>query len=159
MIHERKFNVTHQEMFKECVNRIPSLKKSTCPIVTDKEKAITKAINSEMPNLTLFYCWNHIFKDIRTWCRKHGAPSSDITIYVNDVKELFHLSTADSYKKKLVEFKTKWDAAFEQYYMHDIHPDVGLSVGRWALEENNPYIGVTNNQSEGLNRYFLCGKI
>ena len=43
MIHERKFTVTHQEMFRECIKRIPSLKKSRCSLVTDKEKAIINA--------------------------------------------------------------------------------------------------------------------
>ena len=42
LIHERKYTETHQEMFRECVARIPALKKATCPIVTDKEQAISK---------------------------------------------------------------------------------------------------------------------
>jgi len=49
----------------------------------------------------------------------------------------------------------KWDAAFEQYYKNEIHSDVPSSIGRWVLEElriYDSYSGVTNNQSEGLNR-------
>ena len=124
-------------------------------MVTDKEKAITKALKIEIPSIALLFCWNHIFRDIRIWCRKYGAPSSDISDYVEDVRQLFHLSTAERYEEKLAELRKYWDAAFEQYYMREIHPDVGLSVGRWVLEEKhvyNPYSGVTNNQSEGFNR-------
>ncbi len=35
-IHEHKFSSTHQEMFRECVQKIPSLKNSPCPIVVDE---------------------------------------------------------------------------------------------------------------------------
>ena len=39
--------------------------------------------------------------------------------------------------------------------MKSVHPIVRLSVGKWVLEDlgvYNPHSGVTNNQSEGLNR-------
>lgn len=32
LIHERKFTETHEEMFRECIKRIPFLKKVDCPI-------------------------------------------------------------------------------------------------------------------------------
>ena len=86
---------------------------------------------------------------------KHGAPSSDITIYINDVSRLFHSPSEQVYKQRLVECCQRWDAAFEEYYKKEIHPTVPDKVGRWVLEAlsiYNPYSGVTNNQSEGLNR-------
>jgi len=156
LIHERKYTQTHQEMFKECVTRIPSLKKTNHPLVTDREKAITNAIIEECPTLKLVYCWNHVFRDIRMWCRKHGAPSADISIYVESVRRLFHSVSKQKYQKQLKESLTVWDAAFEDYYMKNIHSDVTKSIGRWILEEKgvySPYSGVTNNQSEGFNRY------
>lgn len=42
--------------------------------------------------------------------------------------------------------------------MKEIHPDVLESVGRWVLEKYsvyNPYSGVTNNQSESMNRQVI----
>ena len=39
--------------------------------------------------------------------------------------------------------------------MTNIDPDIPHSIGRWVLEElniYNPYSGITNNQSESLNR-------
>lgn len=115
-------------------------------MVTDKEKSISNAIKKEMPTVTLLYCWNHIFRDIRTWCRKHGAPSADISVYVDDAQNLFHSQNEEEYEEKLAERRKVWDAAFEVYYIDEIHPDV------WVLEEHNvynPYSGITNNQSEG----------
>ena len=155
LMHERKFTETHQEMFKECVKRMPSLKKISCAIVTDKEKAIINAIRHEMPELKPLHCWNHIFQDIRLWCRKHGAPSADIAFYVDDVRNLFHSESENIYENALKKSRVVWDAAFEAYYMEEIHPDVHESVGRWALEDiyaYNPYSGITNNQSESFNR-------
>ena len=105
--------------------------------------------------MKLLYCWNHIFRDVRNWCHKHGSPSSDTSVYVTDVQQPFHSSSEEMYEKKLQELKSEWDAVFEEYYMQEIHRDVGVSIGRWILEEKcvyNPYSGVTNNQSEGFNR-------
>lgn len=156
LIHERKFAETHQEMFKECAKRIPSLRKVNCPVVTDKESAIVNAIKSELPAVTILHCWNHIFRDIRLWCRKHGAPAADISVYSEDIFQLFHSATKEEYEEKLRERQHTWDATFEAYYMQEIHLDVPTTIGRWVLEKHhqyNPYSGVTNNQSESLNRY------
>ena len=49
LIHEQIFCETHQEMFKECVKCIPALKKTKCPLVTDKEQAIVDAVKKELP--------------------------------------------------------------------------------------------------------------
>ena len=36
------------------------------PIVTDRENSIVNA------PVELLHCWNHVFKDIKLCCRKHG---------------------------------------------------------------------------------------
>ena len=51
IIHERKFSETHQELFKQAGILIPSMKSLHSCIVTDRESAITKAIELELPNL------------------------------------------------------------------------------------------------------------
>ena len=93
MIQERKLNSTHQEMFRECIKKITSLKNAQCPIVIDKEKAIIKAIQVELPGTPLLLCWNHRFRDVRTWCHKHGAQSSDITICYRSEKAFSYENT------------------------------------------------------------------
>ncbi len=51
LIHERKLAETHEEMFKECAARIPALKKTSSPLVTDREKAIMNAVKQKLPSL------------------------------------------------------------------------------------------------------------
>ena len=155
LIHERKFTETHQVLFQEAVHQISSLKTTKSCLVTDKERAITKAVELEVPHIKMVQCWNHIFRDVRFWLRKHGAPAADITIYVDDVSRLFHSPSEEVYDQQLVQCSEKWDASFEQYYWKEIHPSVPEQVGRWVLEPlhlYNPYSGITNNMSEGLNR-------
>lgn len=77
LIHERKFTETHEEMFRECCK--PKI--SHC---NRQEKSIINAIRKELPAVKLVYCWN---RDIQLWCRKHGAPKADISIYL---RQLFH---------------------------------------------------------------------
>ena len=155
-IHERKLTETHSRMFKACVKYIPGLKTATCPLVTDREKAILNSICSEMPSVSILHCWNHIFRDINCWCRKHGAPTADIAVYKDDVYQLFQCPNFEEYQKKLDHLRQTWDAVFDNYYMKEIHGDVAKSIGRWMLEKHgvyNPYSGITNNQSESINRY------
>ena len=80
-------------MFKECVKRIPALKKTKSPMVIDKERAV----KAEIDNIPIVHCWNHIFQDIRQWLKKHGAPSKDISHYSDDLFELFHSESKMQY--------------------------------------------------------------
>lgn len=158
LIHERKFTATHKEILKACVERVPALVKAKCPLVTDKEKAIVNAIRTELPAVKVLHCWNHIFRDVRMWCRKHGAPAGDISLYCDHLFQLFHSPTELEYETRLEEQRQVWDSTFESYYMKEIHPDVCQSIGRWVLQEYhvyNPYSGVTNNQSESFNRLVI----
>ena len=142
-------------MWRECRKQVPSLSTTEFPIVTDKERSITNAITKELPGVRLLHCWNHIFRDVQLWCRKHGAPKADIAIYCDDLRNLFHCLNEADYHKLLQDKREEWDAVFEDYYMKEIHPDVPEYVGRWALEKYsvyNPYSGITNNQSESMNR-------
>ena len=75
LLHERKLTNTHKEMFNECAKNMPSLKKMKIPLVMDREAALMKAVQSELPNIALVFCWNHILRDIRQWLHQHGAPS------------------------------------------------------------------------------------
>ena len=82
---------------------------------------------------------------------KESTEHQDIAIYSEDVFKLFHSVSEEQCEQQLAIVSQKWDAAFEHYYRNEIHS----SIGWWVLEElhiYNPYSGVTNNQSEGLNR-------
>ena len=154
LIHQKKLFETHQVLFQEAVKAIPSLKNSTCCLVTDKEQAIIKAVESELPKITRLQCWNHIFRDIRFWLWKKKAPVQEIVVYLDDICQMFHSSTKDEYNERLEEYSKTWDSTFYHYYMKEIHPD-SHHVGRWVLQPlslYNPYSGVTNNQSESFNK-------
>ena len=51
LVHKCKFAETHQLLFQEAGSHIPSIKKSKVCLVTDKERAIIKAMEMELPNL------------------------------------------------------------------------------------------------------------
>jgi len=155
LLHERKSVDIHRDLVKECVKQIPALKKTKCPLVTNREKAILNAADSEVPHLPVFHCWNHIFWDFRQWLHNHRAPAQDITIYSDDVFHLSHQPDNSAYTAVMKECSKSWDAQFQEYFKKQIHPDFDTHIDRWVLERYNsynPYSGVTNNQSESLNR-------
>jgi len=43
------------------------------------------------------------------WCHKHGALSSDISVYIADMKSLFHSQSAAEYDCLLQTVKQDWD--------------------------------------------------
>ena len=93
-------------------------------------------------------------RDVRRWLQKRAAPSEDIDVYISSLRKLFHKSSLSEYQVRLDEMMQTWSAPYAEYYNIYVNPDV-MSVGRWELEQAglyNPYSGITNNQSEGLNR-------
>ena len=150
LLHERKFEAHHKELFAICNKLVPSLSRTTSPIVTDEEKAIVNAISDIFPNIPQLRCWNHIFRDITRWLRTPGATSTDISIYMDDIRALFHLPTEGEYHNLLDNMKNKWSSPFFDYYQNNINPDIH-GIARWAIEPYDPFSGITNNQSESLN--------
>ena len=153
LLHERKFEAHHKEMFQICCNLVPSLQCTTYPIVTDEERDIVNCISDVLPNCSQLRCWNHIFRDARRWLKSHGALSLDTGVYLNDIRSLFHVVTQKGYDSLLTSMKSKWSAPFFDYYNSNINSDIEC-IARWGIESYgvyNPYSGVTNNQAESLN--------
>ena len=67
LVHERKFSTYHKELFTVCNKLVPSLRRTTYPLVTDEERAIVNAISEIFPNIPQLRCWNHIFRNITRW--------------------------------------------------------------------------------------------
>lgn len=62
-IHERKLLSTHEEFFRHMKAVIPEVDQAANVfMVTDSEAAITSAIQSNMPHLKTFLCWNHVIQ-------------------------------------------------------------------------------------------------
>ena len=153
LLHERKFEEHHREMLNICCKLVRALRTATYQIVIDEERAIVNAISEVFPQAVQLRCWNHIFRDVTRWLRSHGAQSHDISVYLNDLRTLFHLQEEANYASSLDELKQKWSAPFFDFYTKNILTDIH-SIARWSIEEYevyNPYSGVTNNQAEVLN--------
>ena len=83
----------HEELFKVCCRLVPSLKTTKQPIVTDEEEAYINVISEYLPLAPHLRCLNPL--STQRWLSRHGAPSDDKAVYVNDVKELLHLPTEE----------------------------------------------------------------
>ena len=143
------FQVVHERFFKICCKLSPSISKTQKPIVTDKERGIVNAVSKYLVSSPNLRCWNHIFRDAMRWLRAHGAPSLDVSVYLSDLRDLFHLCSREEYDYELTKMCEKWSAVFLEYYNNNISP-----IARWAIEPlgvYNPFSGVTNNQAKGMN--------
>ena len=125
MIHERKLKTTHDELMRVVSQLLPSLVNGshTIPLVTDDEKGFD-AINGHLHKVCRLYCWNHIINTSKNWLRGHGATSSEIPVYVRNIRNLLHQPSEDEYLKLLTELKGSWSQAFVTYYMSEIHSKV-----------------------------------
>ena len=153
LLHERKLKECHEELFSICCKLVPSLAKTAKPIVTDEEQAYVATIGKYLPAAPHLRCWNHLFQDAMRWLRSHGAPSDDVSVYLSDMRALFHLPAREEYTQRLKQMAQRWSAPFFDYYRTNIHPDIEL-IARWSIEPHgvyDPYSGVTNNQAEGIN--------
>ena len=129
------------------------MEKTTHPIVLDEEKGIINAVTTSLPSVTRLRCWNHLLRDVTRWLRSHGAKSDDVSVYLSDLRELFHQPTEAEYRESFKNMTQKWSTPFREYYTNEIAPDI-TSISRWAIEPYgvyDPYSGVTNNQAESLN--------
>ena len=154
LMHERKFTSTHATFFSELKKVVPSIQRSRIPIVTDRERAITSAINCVLPEIPNLSCWNHIFQDVRRWLTARGAPQSECTLYIGHLRQLFSQPSLEEYEATLQQLRGVWDGVFNEYYTKHIHPDVDQRVGRWQLESLGVYTysGVTTNMAESINK-------
>ena len=103
-------------------------------MITDEEVvAIVNAVAQVIPQVPQLRCWNHTFRAVMVWLRKHGAPCQDISVYLSDISDLFHLPTEEEYTSKLTSMKQRWSPQFSEYYTNHIHPDI-QSIAQWAIE-------------------------
>jgi hypothetical protein len=156
LLHERKLISTHEQLMMVVAKELPCLVngKLLIPLVTDDEKGFG-AIEQHLPNIHRCFCWNHLINAAKLWLKRHGASASEIPVYINNIRDLFHQQSEEQYDVRLNELKLKWSQPFLHYFMNEIHEKVKRNaVGRWNLEKYgiyHPLSGVTSNQSEGFN--------
>ena len=126
LLHERKFESTHENFMSLVKKELPSLVsiKSPIPIVTDDEQGVCNAIDKTLVGVIRIKCWNHIINSVKLWLRRHGAKSTEIPVYVSNLREIFHQQTYQDYLTKLDALKVNWSLAFLEYFERNIHSEV-----------------------------------
>lgn len=125
-------------------------------IVTDRESAITKAIRMVLPQSKLFFCWNHIIRDVEYWLKtKKNSDIGNVMVYKNNVWDLLDSDTEVEFHKKYNKLSLMWSQPFKDYFQNNLFYDI-LTSSKWVL--NDPSIniyeertGITNNPSESFN--------
>jgi len=63
LMHERKFQKTHEEFFRHVRDTCPEIEAASNVIfVTDQELAINQSIAATFPSTKSFLCWNHVLQ-------------------------------------------------------------------------------------------------
>ena len=98
MLHERKLSSTHAEMMRYIASELPCLAtgNNTVPKVTDNEKRF-EVIDEYLPKIHRLLCWNQTLNSANRWLKSHGASSAEITVYVSNIRTLFHQKTEEKY--------------------------------------------------------------
>lgn len=73
LIHERKYLKHHREFLRDVLPAIGMTRAKNVPIVTDREKGITKCLKTHFPRLTNLFCTNHILRDVEYWLKQYGG--------------------------------------------------------------------------------------
>ena len=97
--------------------------------ITDREIGITNAINKVLPNIQVLHCWNHLFRDIAFWVRKHGGNKIDEKFYKDNVRTLMECQTEQEYESLLSEKSQKWSVPFVEYFEAHISPSMVMHAG------------------------------
>ena len=154
MLHKRKYQTLHEDFLRHLTRHIPSLKKSTVPIITDREQGISNAIKIVLPNSPIFYCWNHIKQDIIRWLQRHKISRSQMQIYLSHIEQIMMSTSEDEFLENITKLSAVWSDTFLGYFTKYIQKDIQNHAGRWLIEPfnlYNPYSGITNNAAESMN--------
>ena len=133
----------HNRLFEFIAEKIPALKSRKFPFVTDREPALTRAVETYFPNMQVLHCWNHLKRDFKEELRKLGADKSEISIYLSDWKQMaqseseryFEVAYQNLTPKGAEKAKDCFDRHMKKYLLK--------YSGRWIIEQflEKAYIG------------------
>ena len=66
-------------------------------LVLDRERAVTNAVRKIIANIQIFYCWNHLRQDLKSWLETHNASRDDKDVYREDFKTLLHSNSKEEF--------------------------------------------------------------
>ena len=90
MLHMDRLQTIHEIFFSRVAELIPQIAESkNVIIVTDAEKAITNAVFQTWPNIPMFRCWIHAWKNIKLHLSKINIrDKSSVATYKSDFMHL-----------------------------------------------------------------------
>ena len=95
-------------MMKFIAREFPSFVngRNIIPMVTDDEKAF-EVIESNLPRVRRLLYWNHIISCAKLWLRQHGATSTEVPVYISDIRDLLHQRSISEYVCQLESLRKK----------------------------------------------------
>jgi hypothetical protein len=109
MLHMDRLQCIHEFFFSRVAELIPQIAESKkVIIVTDAEKAITNAILQTWPNIPMFRCWIHAWKNMKHHLTKIGIrEKSSVSTYKSDFVQLLLQKSERLYKSLLAKLYLK----------------------------------------------------
>jgi hypothetical protein len=109
MLHMDRLQTIHEFFFSRVAELIPQIAESkNVIIVTDAEKAITNAVFHTWPNIPMFRCWIHAWKNIKLHLSKINIrDKSSVATYKSDFMHLLLQKTERSHKSLLAKLYLK----------------------------------------------------
>ena len=154
MIHQRKYQALHEQFLNIILKEVPNIHIKKVPIVCDREVGILNAIKAVLPNCPILICWNHIKRDIKQWLKYSKASSSDISIYMDHIKQLIQSGTEEEFDTLFDILSQVWTESFLEYFSKYIKESFKKQASIWYIRSLNIpdlFSGITNNASESIN--------
>lgn len=109
MLHMDRLQRIHEFFFSRVAELIPQISESSkVIIVTDAEKGITNAVFRTWPNIPMFRCWIHAWKNIKLHLSKINIrDKSSAGTYKSDFMQLLSQKSERSYKSLLAKLYFK----------------------------------------------------
>ena len=109
MLHERKFQVTHEWFFMRLKTIVPELAGAErLVIVTDEEASIVNALDRQLPRIPRFRCWLHALADIKRKLASLGIRDrATVRQYRDDFIALLKQKSYHEYSAALLEKVSK----------------------------------------------------
>ena len=109
LIHDRKKQSCHELFLGRFSKLVPNLQ--TC-------KGLLVA------NIQIFYCWNYLRQDLKSWLETHNASRDDKDVYREDFQTLLHSNSKEEFNTNEAELKLFWTDLMVEYvdkhYRNDI---------------------------------------
>lgn len=130
LIHDRKLQKCHNRLFEFLAERVPILKTKKIPFITDREPALTKAVERFFPNIQVLHCWNHLKRDFKEELRKLGADPSEIGVYLSDWRKMAQSEDESQFQESYKLLTAKWAEGAKSYFDRHMRKDLTSYSGR-----------------------------